>query len=44
MKKLVCFVLAFVLVFSNVNVGYAKDYTLVEAQEDKETKEFNWLD
>ena len=44
MKRLVCFVLVFVLVFSNVNVGYAKDYTLVEAQEEKETKEFKWLD
>ena len=44
MKRLVCFVLAFLLVFSNVNVVYAKDYTLVEAQEEKETKEFNWLD
>lgn len=36
--------LAIALVFSNVTVGYANDYTLVEIQEEKEVKDFNWLD
>ena len=44
MKRLVCFVLAIALVFSNVNVSYANDYTLVEDTVVKEKRTFNWND
>lgn len=44
MKKIVCMMLAIALVFSNVNVSYAKDYKLVEDTTVKADREFSFDD